>query len=106
MNSRDIIKALDLVPLEPEGGYFRQIYKSEDIVLHSKTGKMRPAMTSIYYLLDQNTFSAFHRLPSDEVYHLFSGGTVDLFLINESGELKNIKLELKAIPEFTGLAGH
>ena len=92
MNSLEVIKALDLVPLEPEGGYFRQIYKSSEIVLHSKTGKLRPAMTSIYYLLDQNTFSAFHRLPSDEIYHFYRGSAVDLFLLDEAGKLETIKL--------------
>ena len=57
----------------PEGGYYRQTYRA-DLVLVKPTlppqyTGARPASTAIYFLLDGENFSAFHRLPSDELWH-------------------------------------
>ena len=46
----------------PEGGYYKEIFRSEKLVDNDKS-----AMTSIYYLLENEDKSAFHRLTSPEV---------------------------------------
>ena len=48
----------------PEGGYYKEIFRSEKLVDNDKS-----AMTSIYYLLENEDKSAFHRLTSPEVWY-------------------------------------
>lgn len=74
LSADDIIRRLDLKPLPLEGGYFRETYRSSDLL--PATGKS--SSTAIYYLLTPDTFSALHRLPTDEVYHFYLGDPVEL----------------------------
>ena len=74
-----LIKRLKLVP-HPEGGYYREIYRSEMLISYSGFSKRRSACTAIYYLLKYPDFSAFHRLRSDELWHFYQG---DALLIHE-----------------------
>jgi predicted cupin superfamily sugar epimerase len=61
---------LGLTPHPVEGGYFTETYRSPDQIpaaaLPSRYGDARPASTAIYYLLTPDTFSAMHRLASEE----------------------------------------
>lgn len=61
----------------PEGGWFREIYRSEEIVpkkcLSDNYSGERNFSTSIYYLLEGENISAFHRIKSDEIWHFYSG---------------------------------
>jgi uncharacterized protein len=68
-----LIAALGLRP-HPEGGYFTESYRS-DARVNCSAGN-RSALTSIYFLLTGDSFSAFHRLTSDEVWHHYAGGIV------------------------------
>lgn len=80
----------------PEGGYFREIYRSSELI----TASALPARyegdhaftTSIYFLLTDAQFSAFHRLKSDEIWHFYGGTSLTLYIINPDGELKQIQL--------------
>lgn len=74
-----IIKKLDLAPLEGEGGYFRNTYRTA----HG---------SAIYYLVTPNDFSALHRLKHDEIFHFYSGDPVEMIQINPQGDLKKITL--------------
>lgn len=67
MNAAAWIKHLDL-RLHPEGGYYKEIYRAEPISDDSKA-----SVTSIYYLLEDNQKSAFHRLKSSEVWYYHTG---------------------------------
>lgn len=77
-----LIERLDLKPLPLEGGYFRETYRSDRKIAGSKD-----LSTCIYFLLTAETFSAFHRLPSDEIWHFYAGDPVDLYVIDEVGQL-------------------
>lgn len=57
----------------PEGGWYRRVYTSG---LESVPG--RPAMSSIYYLLEAPDFSALHRLRSDEQWHFYAGSPLTI----------------------------
>jgi len=89
------IKKLNLAP-HPEGGFYRQTYKA-DLVLPREalppqfTGP-RPASTAIYFLLEQESFSAFHRLRSDELWHFYAGAPLLVHVIGVSGEYSKILL--------------
>ncbi|MDZ8118621.1 cupin domain-containing protein [Pontiella agarivorans] len=72
-------KELGLEP-HPEGGWYRRVFES-DIRLENG----RPAMTSIYYLLEAPDFSALHRLKSDEQWHFYYGRPITLHELDAGG---------------------
>ncbi len=79
------IRNLSLTP-HPEGGFYREVYRSMEIVPQSAlpnrfTGG-RSFSTSIYYLLEKGDFSAFHRIRSDEVWHFYGGEPLDLHVLH------------------------
>jgi len=74
---KDLIKKYGLAP-HPEGGYFREIYRS-DICLESPATKtMRNAATHIYFLLAKGQVSRFHRVIHDELWHFYQGAPLRL----------------------------
>lgn len=78
--ARQIIEALALQPHPIEGGFFRETYRSSESIPHADLpagygkGSARSFGTAIYYLLTADTFSEMHRLPTEEVFHLYLGG--------------------------------
>ena len=75
MTAHDIINALGLVPLPVEGGYYRETWRSADVIPGGTLGPGAPrfardkiAGSAIYYLLtdDPDSLSALHRLPTLE----------------------------------------
>jgi len=89
------IKKLNLEP-HPEGGLYRQTYKADRVLpreaLPSNFTGPRSASTAIYFLLEGKSFSAFHRLRSDELWHFYAGAPLLVHLISESGEYSRILL--------------
>ncbi len=82
----------------PEGGYFAETYR-------------RKALTSIYYLLTGDTFSAFHRLASEEVWHHYRGGRVAIDAIGADRKHRRLiigdgKRWQAALPAGTWFAAH
>jgi predicted cupin superfamily sugar epimerase len=73
-----LIEALGLAP-HPEGGFFREIFRSASHVRPADGRADREAVTTIYFLLVQGTHSRWHRVVSDEVWHLCEGGPLELF---------------------------
>lgn len=75
--AQQLIDTLGLQP-HPEGGWYRQLYKSEVRVRRASDGADRTALTTIYFLLVEGTFSAWHRVDSDEVWHFYEGEPLEL----------------------------
>jgi uncharacterized protein len=73
----ELIEMLRLQP-HPEGGFFREIFRSTSSVTPSDGRGARAAITTIYFLLTRDTFSRWHRVRSDEVWHLYEGGPLEL----------------------------
>lgn len=71
----------------PEGGYFREIYRSGEMISidASKKNLKRNVSTSIYFLLEGSQISKFHRLKSDELWHFYDGSSVKVYVIDEMG---------------------
>ncbi|WP_324282412.1 cupin domain-containing protein [Cyanobacterium aponinum UTEX 3221] len=94
-NAQYWIDKLDLQK-HPEGGYYRENYRCLDMVNNdnflSKYNGARNASTAIYYLLLNDEFSAFHLLKSDEIFHFYSGSSLDVHIINSQGDYQLIKL--------------
>lgn len=93
-SANDVIKKLSLVPLEGEGGFFKQTFKDPSSVTftHSFKTKHRSASTAIYYLITQNQFSALHRLPQTEVFHFYLGSPVEMVQMSADGILNRLIL--------------
>jgi len=77
--ARALIEQLQLEP-HPEGGHFRELYRSERQVECGDGRPARAAVTTIYYLLESRSFSRWHRVRSDEVWHVYEGGPLELLL--------------------------
>ena len=64
LGAKEIVRLLGMQP-HPEGGFYKETYRSA-------------ASTAIYYLLPEGTRSKLHRLPKDELFHFYAGGTMTL----------------------------
>lgn len=94
MEKEELIRHLKLEPLADEGGLFVQSYRSDleiDVPRGNEIVKRR-AGTAIYYLLDQKSFSAFHKVKYDEVFHFYYGSPVELLILEDEKTLKSITL--------------
>jgi uncharacterized protein len=84
------IQHLKLQP-HPEGGAYARVYTAELIIPRSSLPENfsgdRNSCTHIYYLLQQNDFSAFHRIQSDELWHFYDGDTLCIYELDRDGEL-------------------
>lgn len=89
------IARLDL-RAHPEGGWYRESYRSATVLasgaLPGKFGGSRAASTAIYYLLAKGRFSAFHRIKSDETWHLYDGGPVLIHCLSSGGRHECLRL--------------
>jgi predicted cupin superfamily sugar epimerase len=75
-----LIAALQLQP-HPEGGHYRELWRATQQVMPQDGRSGRAALTSIDFLLRRGEFSAWHRVASDEVWHLLEGGPLRLWLM-------------------------
>src|ERR1700756_2735484 len=66
------INRLKLQP-HPEGGYYTEVFRSEQLVKRLDKTDIKQACTSIYYLLEGKDFSGFHRIGSDEIWYFHKG---------------------------------
>lgn len=60
--------------------------------LPERFGGDRAFSTAIYFLLEQGNFSAFHRIKSDECWHFYGGGPLEIFILQQNGQLQTIML--------------
>jgi len=76
----------------PEGGWFREVYRSAEMIrasaLPAGFSGDRSISTSIYYLLEGDDFSAFHRIKSDELWHFYTGTSAIGIISIEEGKIK------------------
>jgi predicted cupin superfamily sugar epimerase len=81
----ELIATLDLRP-HPEGGFYREIFRSRRHVSPADGRAQRAALTTIYFLLVEGTWSRWHQVLSDEVWHLYEGGPLELLELSPSGD--------------------
>lgn len=83
-----VVRALNLSP-HPEGGFYRETFRSmvtlDRLPASQWVGGSRAASTAIYYLLPSGSFSALHRVASDEVWHHYDGDPLELHTIDRTG---------------------
>ncbi len=109
LKADEIIKLLDLKPLEGEGGYSNETYRSEIILPKESLPEIneeRSLGTAIFYLVTEESYSSMHKLDSDEIFHfymgdpceqlhLFEDGTSEIYILGNNIR-KNEKIQLLA----------
>ena len=96
---QDLVKLLDLKPLPSEGGLFTRTYLSDEQIPaeglpERYERKERPFGSVILYLLtsEAHSFSALHRLPTDEIYHFYLGDPLLLLNLYPDGSSQRVIL--------------
>lgn len=85
VSAEQVRTALGLQP-HPEGGWFREVFRSDTRLAHPASGEPRSAMTVIHFLLEAGDFSAWHRVQSDELWHHAGGDPLEIHLIRPDGD--------------------
>ena len=75
----ELIAELGLQP-HPEGGFYGEVFRSSLAVQTADGRPARVALNTIDFLLQPGQFSAWHRVASDEVWHLLEGPSLRLWL--------------------------
>ena len=80
----------------PEGGWYRETYRSKETMLSTDRSDRFPNnrsyATALYFLLEQGQFSAFHKIKSDECWHFYAGDPLDVLMIDQFNKLTITKL--------------
>ena len=87
-----LIQTLDLHD-HPEGGYYREVFRSAAMVNPTDGREGRSSLTSIYFLLMEGSHSSWHVVRSDEAWHHYEGDPLELLTIDpDSFELTQVVL--------------
>jgi len=80
----------------PEGGDFRESYRSAEIFpgggLPERFSGNRSFSTAIYFLLEGGDFSALHRIRSDELWHFYEGSSLTVHVVDPQGVYTPLRL--------------
>ena len=86
--AQSYIKSLHLLA-HPEGGFYKETHRTVQTIaqasLPNEFGGDRSLSTAIYFLLDQEQTSAFHRIKSDELWFFHDGSPLTIHVISEDG---------------------
>ncbi len=85
LTADEVIRILDLKPLQIEGGLFRETYRAPEQVMFRGYNGPRSLSTAIYYLLTPETFSEMHKVPGEEIFHFYLGDPVEMLQIAPDG---------------------
>ena len=98
----ELIERLGLQP-HPERGFFVETYRAAATVTAPANGARRAAGTAIYFLVTREQPTTYlHRLLSDELFHLYEGGPLEVLLLREpaggahGGDVARLGLDLAA----------
>jgi predicted cupin superfamily sugar epimerase len=83
MTAKDYIQHLQLIP-HPEGGYYKETYRSPLQVSVEGFDDDRSISTSIYFLLEKGQESALHRIKSDEIWFYQDGDSIEIIELDEN----------------------
>lgn len=89
--ARQLIEALNLAP-HPEGGWYRETWRAE-----APAGQ-RAAGTAIYFLLEADQFSHWHRIDATEIWHFYAGAPLSLTLSPDGHDAEAVRLGPEPLP--------
>ncbi|MCF8483174.1 MAG: cupin domain-containing protein [Rhodospirillum sp.] len=102
-DAQTVIDLLGLQPHPEEGGWFMETWRAGEMIPSDSLdgrygGTARNHGTAIYYLVTPHTFSALHKLESDEVFHFYMGDPVEQLQLfpDGTGRLVTLGPDLEA----------
>lgn len=112
MNAINLIHKLQLLP-HPEGGYYKETYRCKQSMLNEE-GVSRNISTAIYFLLENEDKSHFHRIKSDELWFFHQGQPLEIVSVQEGqlvtlilgNNFENGEVPQAIIPANTWFASH
>jgi predicted cupin superfamily sugar epimerase len=94
--AQKIIEYFGMKSLPNEGGFYIETYRSPEkiarIHLPSRYTSDRNFSTAILYLLTPDTFSALHRVKSDEIFHFYLGDPMIMLQLHQDGHSEVVTL--------------
>jgi predicted cupin superfamily sugar epimerase len=91
---KDIVARLGLAP-HPERGFFVETHRAPALVSAVAHAGPRAAGTAIYFLITRDEPATFlHRLLSDEIFHLYEGGPLEILRLHPDGRSDVARLGL------------
>ena len=94
--AHELIDRLGLIP-HPERGFYVETYRAPLAIEGLPHGAPRAASTAIYFLVTRTQPTTYlHRLKSDELFHLYDGGPLEVLLLGErgDGEVRRLGLDI------------
>lgn len=91
-----IIESLKLKP-HPEGGFYREMHRSEKLIKDINTLEEKSSYTTIYYLLSGSDFSAWHRIQSDESWFYHLGCDLLVYYFDKNKALQTIQVGMESM---------
>jgi predicted cupin superfamily sugar epimerase len=80
----------------PEGGYYKETYRSSYTMSTDFTAENRNLSTAIYFLLPSHQRSLFHRIKSDEIWHFHVGSSIHIYILDEAGlRIEKVGLDIE-----------
>lgn len=77
LTAQEIIEKLQLLP-HPEGGYYKETYRSALELNSPQNDEVRNAMTDIYFLLCKGQVSRLHKVLHEELWNFYAGAPLEL----------------------------
>lgn len=78
----------------PEGGFYSETYRSQERIgkgaLPDRYTKEHVFGTAIYFLLNSDDISAFHRIKSDEMWFFHTGAPVMVYFLTTDGVVEHM----------------
>lgn len=102
----ELVRALQLAP-HPEGGFYRELFRSRRMVRTDDGRSERWAATTILYLLRGTDVNKWHRVASDEIWHWYEGAPLELHLLDPAvtrtktelvGPVGNEQVPVRVVP--------
>ena len=112
MTAQELIRHLQLLP-HPEGGHYQETYRSAH-TLAVDDAQTRNVSTAIYYLLEDEEKSCFHRIKSDELWFFHKGQALEIVLLTNGqpativlgNDVENGEVLQAVVPANTWFAAH
>lgn len=101
-----LVRELGLAP-HPEGGFYRELFRSRRMVRTDDGRSERWAVTTIFYLLRGADVNKWHRVASDEIWHWYEGAPLEVHLLDAQvtrartemlGPADAVQLPVRTIP--------
>jgi len=85
VTAKQIIRELSMQPL-PEGGWYVETFRDK------AESEARSVGTAIYFLLEQDQRSHWHRVDASEIWHFYAGAPLELATAGAKGDVMKLLL--------------